>query len=221
MAIHAASREAGTAPVSVDLRDQAAWPILEGASGTVILRHPDRLDELAQARLLEHLPPELRCIAISDTLKPLIPALRRRIATVEVPVPPLRARGEDAVLLARHFAHASAERFGRSPVRLTAAAEAAIRATLWPDEVRGLALAVERAVLLADDGLIDAATLAPPLPVPDPVSHAVENGFDLSEAERAVIAAALREHRHNVTRAATALGLSRGALYRRMARYGL
>ncbi|MCI1143944.1 hypothetical protein MOP88_19365 [Sphingomonas sp. WKB10] len=36
-----------------------------------------------------------------------------------------------------------------------------------------------------------------------------------------MIEAALREHRHNVTQAATALGLSRGALYRRMARYGL
>jgi transcriptional regulator of acetoin/glycerol metabolism len=36
-----------------------------------------------------------------------------------------------------------------------------------------------------------------------------------------MIEAALREHRHNVTHAAAALGLSRGALYRRMARYGL
>jgi DNA-binding NtrC family response regulator len=221
MAIHAASREASTAPVRVDLRDPTAWSLLAGASGTVLLRHPDRLDEIAQARLLDHLPPHLRCIAISDTLDALIPALQRRIATVEVPVPPLSRRGEDAVLLARHFAQMAAERFGRHPVQLTAAAEAAIRATRWPDEVRGLALAIERAVLLADGGLIDAATLGPPLPVPDPASHTVEKGFDLSEAEKAVVAAALREHRHNVTRAAAALGLSRGALYRRMARYGL
>jgi transcriptional regulator of acetoin/glycerol metabolism len=45
--------------------------------------------------------------------------------------------------------------------------------------------------------------------------------FDLADSERAMIAAALREHRHNVTHAAAALGLTRGALYRRMERYGL
>lgn len=45
--------------------------------------------------------------------------------------------------------------------------------------------------------------------------------FDLAENEKAVIAAALREHGHNITQAATALGLSRGALYRRLERHGL
>ncbi len=48
-----------------------------------------------------------------------------------------------------------------------------------------------------------------------------DSGFDLSDAERAMVEAALRQHHHNVTQAAAALDLSRGALYRRMARYGL
>jgi DNA-binding NtrC family response regulator len=217
-AVHAASPDAASPLLRVDLRDDAAWNRLDEAIGTVLLRYPDRLDAVAQARLLDRLPATVRSIAIADSIEPLTPALLRRLGTVEIPVPPLAARGDDAVLLARHFARVAAERFARPPARLTEAAEAAVRAAAWPDEVRGLALAVERAVLLTEDGTITAAALAPP--VPAPVAAAQAGGFDLDDAERAVIAAALREHRHNVTQAAAALGLSRGALYRRMARHG-
>lgn len=88
--------------------------------------------------------------------------------------------------------------------------------------MRGLALAVERAVLLAEDGTIDAAALAAPATLAAPrLAEGADASFDLTDAERAMIEAALREHRHNVTHAAAALGLSRGALYRRMARHGL
>lgn len=221
LAIHAASPDAAAAPVRIDLRDAAAWERLDGATGSAILRHPDALDPVAQARLLDRLPAALRCFAIADTTVPLTPALRRRLATVEVAVPPLGERGDDAVLLARHFARVAAARFERPQARLTAAAEAAIRIAVWPDEVRGLALAVERAVLLSNDGLVDAAALAPPAAVALPSVAVPDASFDLTDAERVMIEAALREHRHNVTHAATALGLSRGALYRRMARYGL
>lgn len=219
LAVHAASSFAGTEALRIDLRDEAAWAHLPGAVGTVILRHPDRLDEVTQARLLDRLPQAVRCIAIADHPGALVPALRRRIATVEIVVPPLGAREGDAVLLARHFARSAAERYGRPQPRLTQAAEDTIAATVWDDEVRGLALAIERAVLLAEDGTIDAAALA--LPVLPVLAASPESGFDLTDAERAMIEAALREHRHNVTHAAAALGLSRGALYRRMARHGL
>jgi DNA-binding NtrC family response regulator len=219
MAVHAASGQGGGEPPRIDLRDDSAWARLQDGTDTVILRYPDKLSEVAQARLLDRLPPALRCIAIADDLAALTPALRRRIATVEIAVPPLDRREGDGVLLARHFARLAAERFGRPVPCLTAAAEEAIRATVWDDEVRGLALAIERAVLLAEDGTIDAAALA--LRVTPPAPGSGEASFDLTDAEKAMIEAALREHRHNVTHAAAALGLSRGALYRRMARYGL
>lgn len=219
-AIHAASPDAARAAPRIDLRDVDAWTRIGEAEGVVILRHPDRIDPVAQDRLLDRLSPSLRCIAVADSVAGLNPALRRRIATVEVAMPPLALRENDALLLARHFVAAAAERFGRPAARLTPAAEAAVQMTDWPDEVRGLAMAMERAVLLADGDAIDAAALALPMPVPLDAPQA-EIRFDLSDAERAMIEAALREHRHNVTQAATALGLSRGALYRRMARYGL
>jgi DNA-binding NtrC family response regulator len=219
-AIHAASPEALHSASRIDLRRGDHLDRVREATGTVILRHADQLDRIAQETLLDHLPPAVRCIAIADTVEAVVPALRRRIATVEVAVPSLAARGDDVVLLARHFARVAAERFGKCGATLTPASETMVRTVRWADEVRGLALAVERAVILADDAVIDTALLAP-LNAIEPAFSAVEPSFDLTDAEKVMIEAALREHRHNVTHAASALGLSRGALYRRMARYGL
>ena len=88
--------------------------------------------------------------------------------------------------------------------------------------MRGLAAAVERAVLLGEDGTIDTGALALGAPSPTPGADRNEtSSYDLDRSERAMIAAALAEHHHNVSRAAKALGLSRGALYRRMERHGL
>lgn len=171
--------------------------------------------------MLDRLKPQDRFIAIADAPHAIIPALARRIATVEIAAPTLAERRADLPVLARHFARRAAERHGRPLPRFTPAAEALFAHAVWPDQVRGLAAAIERALLLGEDGVIDAALLAPaPLTVaqglaPSPAS------FDLDQSERSMIEAALIQHHHNVTQAAQALGLSRGALYRRMARHGL
>jgi DNA-binding NtrC family response regulator len=218
-ALHAASPHAGAAMPAIDLRDDAAWGAIDGSAPTLLLRHPDRLGEVAQARLLARIAPATRCIAIADDAGAILPALGRRIATVEIAVPPLAQREGDALLLARHFARLAAARYGRRVPAFTAAAEARILSGPWADEVRGLSAAVERAILLGEGEVID-ATLLGTLPVTAAV-EAPAARFDLDENERAVIEAALLEHRHNVSHAAAALGLSRGALYRRMARHGL
>ena len=219
--IHAASTRSAEPVIRIDLRDAEGWARLGGDGGTLLLRHPDRLNEVEQARLLDRLPENARIIAVADDAAAIGPALARRVAAVEIALPPLSARGDDALLLARHFARVAAERHGRPVPHLTQAAETAVLRSDWPDQVRGLAAAVERAVLLGEGEAIDAALLLPPaLPSP-PECAPGSSRFDLEENERAVIEAALREHHHNVTHAATALGLSRGALYRRMERYGL
>lgn len=219
-AIHAASPDAAMPVSRVDVRDPARLAALADATGTVLLRHPDALDPVAQDSLADRLAPGLRCLTVAATVDGLTPALRRRLATVELAMPPLARRGDDVLRLARHFARIAADRFGRPQPVFTPAAEAALRVALWPDEVRGLALAVERAVVLAEDGRIDTAMLDPAGPAcADSAPPAPR--FDLTDAEQTMIHAALKEHGHNVSRAAAALGLSRGALYRRMARYGL
>jgi len=219
-ALHAASLDAGTKPSRIDMTDPDQWLALDHAAGTIVLRHADRLAAHAQARLLDRLMPGLRCITIVDDVAPLSPALRRRLCTIEIVVPSLAERREDAVLLARHFASVAGETYGHAAPRLTPAAEAFVAITDWPDEVRGLALAIERAVLLSDDGLIDVAAIRPASPVAGP-GGVTAPAFGMQDAEKLMIEAALKEHRHNVSRAAAALGLSRGTLYRRMAQHGL
>jgi DNA-binding NtrC family response regulator len=218
-ALHAASAHASTPLTTIDLRDTASWSRIAEVRGSLLLRHPDRLGDVEQDRLRHLLPEAARCIAIADRCAAMTPALARRIATIEIAVPRLADRGEDVLLLARHFLRLAGERYGRAGMRLTPASEAAVLAADWPDEVRGLAAAIERAVLLGDGESIEAADLvASPIAAspPEPTAR-----FDLDENERAIIEAALREHHHNVSHAAAALGLSRGALYRRMARHGL
>ena len=221
LAVHAASADAHNSPLRIDLRQEGALEGIVDASGSVILRYPNRLDELSQDRLAELLPENTRAIAIADRADALSPALRRRIATIELPVPSLAQRREDIPILARHFLNDAADRFGRAAPRLTEAAETALREAQWPDEVRGLAAEMERAVLLSDDGTIDTGALSlGARAVAAPADQSAPS-FDLDRTEKAMIAAALAEHHHNVSQAAKALGLSRGALYRRMERHGL
>jgi DNA-binding NtrC family response regulator len=226
-AVHAASADAGNAPLLIDLREKGAIERIADAAGSVILRYPDRLDELAQDRLSGQLSEHVRPIAIADRLDALAPALRRRIATIELRVPALAHRRTDIPILARHFLTLAAERFGRPAPHLTEAAKTALSEADWPDEVRGLAAEMERALLLWDDGPMDTGSLsvgAPPIGAAVGAANAAEDStpsFDLDRTEKALIVAALAEQHHNVSHAAKALGLSRGALYRRMERHGL
>ena len=222
LAVHAASADAENMPLRIDLREQGALDAIGDAQGSVILRYPERLDELAQDRLAGLLSERVRPIAITDRIDALSPSLRRRIATIELALPPLAQRRVDIPILARHFVADASARFGRAAPRLTEAAETALREADWPDQVRGLAAEVERAVLLADDGIIDtgALSIGAPIAASDPAERNTPS-FDLDRTEKAMIAAALAEHHHNVSHAAKALGLSRGALYRRMERHGL
>ncbi|MGB3472785.1 MAG: response regulator, partial [Erythrobacter sp.] len=224
LALHTSSAHASQDAVWVDLRDDAQWAQFAEIHGTLILRHVDRLEEIAQQRLLSALPPRARLIAIVDDLDLIVPALRRQIAVVELRVPPLAERGEDVVLLARHFLRLAADRYGGPLLPLSESAVDAIRAARWDDEVRGLALAAERAVLLADGEMIGpeafaAVALPPPIAAPNG-SPAASAKFDLDQTEKALIQAALREYGHNISHAAQALGLSRASLYRRMERHG-
>jgi DNA-binding NtrC family response regulator len=88
----------------------------------------------------------------------------------------------------------------------------------WPGNVRELRHAVERAVLMAQDDIVDAAALELR---PKADGSAKLDDMTLEEAERFLIRKTLGRCDGNVSRAAEALGLSRSALYRRIQQYGL
>jgi DNA-binding NtrC family response regulator len=141
-----------------------------------------------------------------------------RLNTIEVRLPPLRDRPEDLVPLTDHFLAHHARRYRRGELRLGEAALGALRRYDWPGNVRELEHAVERAVLLAKGDVIGPEDLG--LGVPASAVVRLED-LTLEEVERVLIRKALARAGGNVTEAAAVLGLSRSALYRRLAKHGL
>jgi DNA-binding NtrC family response regulator len=142
-----------------------------------------------------------------------------RLNTVEVRLPPLRERGEDIALLARHFLSQYAKRYRKPIFNFSDDALGALAAYEFPGNVRELDHAVERSVLMARGEQVDVADLglANGRTAPD---RALEE-MSLDEVECFLIKKTLARFDGNVALAAEALGLSRSALYRRLQRYGL
>ena len=131
-----------------------------------------------------------------------------RLNVIEIALPPLAERRSDVLPLAQHFLA------GRA--MLGDAAREALLAHNWPGNVRELKNVIERAALLAGGAVVTPELLA--LPALPAVTHSLRN---LDEPSREAVVAALAREQGVVSRAASALGLSRQALYRRMERYGL
>ena len=145
-----------------------------------------------------------------------------RLNTVEIHLPPLRARREDIPELVAHYVAFYERKYGKAAKPVSADAMAALVEYSWPGNVRALRHAVERAVILAAGDAYEVAdfSLATPGAPAAPGSPGAGD-FNLERIERTTIAAALEAHGYNISHTANALGLTRAALYRRMEKYGL
>jgi DNA-binding NtrC family response regulator len=140
-----------------------------------------------------------------------------RLNTIEIKVPPLRERREDIRPLAEHFLRRYATRYRKPVAGFEADAVEALETHAWPGNVRELDHALERAVLLAQSGLIRSGELG--LRASSGLPRLED--LPLEEVERVLIRKALERHGGNVSQAAKSLGLSRSALYRRLQQHGL
>jgi DNA-binding NtrC family response regulator len=141
-----------------------------------------------------------------------------RINTIELHLPPLRERREDVPPLAMHFLRRHAARYRKHLTAFDPGAMQLLLEHAWPGNIRELDHAIERAVLLAQSEQIRGADLA--LRGASTAAPRLEE-LTLEEVERLLIQKALSRYDGNVSRAAQALGLSRSALYRRIAAYEL
>lgn len=226
--------------------DAAVGPIETAENGTLLLDEIAELPTALQARLLSVIegrrlrrtgsrsetPIRARFIATTNrdphdmiAAGALRADLYYRLNVLGLHMPSLRDCEDDAVLLARHFAAATARRYGRPAPILTDGAEAAIARYRWPGNVRELAHLIERAVLLDRNSGIGARDL--PLvadAVPDDKASSGDDGLEgisLGAAERRLMVAALERARGNVSAAARALGITRMAMRYRMQKHGL
>lgn len=141
-----------------------------------------------------------------------------RLNTVEIHLPALRERREDIPVLSTHFLTQYASRYRRSIKAIDPAALQSMLQYGWPGNVRELEHTMERAVLMCRAEQIQTADLG--LASPRSQAQNLEE-LSLEAVESILIRKALQRFQGNVSQAAEALGLSRGALYRRMEKYGL
>ncbi len=150
------------------------------------------------------------------------PDLLFRLNTVEIHLPPLRDRREDIPALAGHFVSRYAARYRRQVQGFEPTAMQGMLAYAWPGNVRELDHTMERAVLMARGAKLTNADLG--LELKHGGAQSLKQAIDelsLEQVEAMLVRKALSRSSGNVSQAAEALGLSRGALYRRMEKHGL
>ncbi len=141
-----------------------------------------------------------------------------RLNTVTIEIPPLRERGEDILLLAESFLERYKEKYRKPLSSFSSKAKDLLLSYEWPGNVRELDHAVEKAVLLSEEGEVQPSRLG--------LSNAKTGSYSLDEmslddVEKYYIQRALKRYGGNATDAAKALGLSRSAFYRRLQRHDL
>ncbi|HYC58471.1 MAG TPA: sigma-54 dependent transcriptional regulator [Thermoanaerobaculia bacterium] len=146
-----------------------------------------------------------------------------RLNVIPIEVPPLRARGNDIVLLAEHFLRRFAAEEAQAKKRLSASGVAKLKAYHWPGNVRELRNVIERLAILLPGETIDAEDIH--LGTRAEVAPEIASNLPLKEArdefERQYILSRLRDYAGNVSRTADALGVERSNLYRKLHAYGI
>jgi Nif-specific regulatory protein len=148
-----------------------------------------------------------------------------RLNVVTLELPPLRARGDDVMLLAEHFLREFSKRAGRRVPKFSAAARKRLESHTWPGNVRELRNLMERLAYLTTGERIEAEDLAFILSPSAGTQAAIGAGLNLNDAthefQRKHVQQAIDAARGNVSQAAKNLGVHRSNLYRKMRQLGM
>jgi len=147
-----------------------------------------------------------------------------RLNVIPFLVPPLRERSEDIAVLARFFLSEFSSEYGKKSRELSDAAMDILQRYPWPGNVRELRNLVERLVIVCPQARIEPHHLPPELfrGVAESPQHPYSTLHEARSAyEREFILRKLQEHRWNMTQTASALGLERSHLYRKMKSLGI
>jgi transcriptional regulator with PAS, ATPase and Fis domain len=144
-----------------------------------------------------------------------------RINTVEIMVPPLRKRGNDIILLAKHFCWLYSNKYMKPVPEFDTKALEKLLNHHYPGNVRELQYIIERAVIMTDGDSLEAQDL-----IFSPIesvlaAEAEQPEMKLSAVEKNTILKVIEKHNGNITKAAKELGLTRTALYRRLSKYDI
>jgi DNA-binding NtrC family response regulator len=222
-----------------DARTDRAGKFEAADKGTLFLDEIGNLSYPLQAKLLTALqsrkvtrvgsnssiPIDIRLI--SATNKDLFKSVQNgdfredllyRINTIHIEVPPLRERREDIVLLSNFFLEKFSKKYNKSGLILSEKAKSKLENYTWPGNVRELQHAIEKAVILSDNEILqdyDFQTRG----IED--KAAMIDSISLEEMEKILIEKSLQRHNRNMSVTADQLGITRPTLYSKMKKYGL
>lgn len=146
-----------------------------------------------------------------------------RLNVITMQMPPLRNRGQDILLLANYFRQMTEKRYALPHHEFDASALMAIQHYHWPGNVREMRHQISRAVLMCTQPVISAQALGLPQASQVAVSAlgASDAPMTLEDAEKAMLLSALEQARHNVSKAARILGITRMTMRYRMDKHGI
>ena len=139
-----------------------------------------------------------------------------RVNTIEIHVPPLRERADDIPAITAHYSQLYARKYNKPEPRFDSLALERLKRYPWPGNIRELRHAIERAVIMSEDGKPSLDGL-----VPIAQGAAEPATLNLEALEKQAILKAIAQHQGNLSQAAQSLGLGRTTLYRKMTRYGI
>lgn len=223
-----------------DARDDREGRFEAANGGTLFLDEIGNISLHQQAKLLSVLqnrqvvrlgtneprPVDIRLICATNVPLPELANESRfrkdliyRINTVEITVPPLRKRGADVLLLARHFISLYCNKYLKPSLELDKSAKEKLLAYHYPGNVRELQYAVERAVIMGEGDVLSAKDILFSPIESAPAEEAEQS--NLSEVEKATILKVIEKNSGNISKAAKELGITRTALYRRLSKYDI
>jgi DNA-binding NtrC family response regulator len=141
-----------------------------------------------------------------------------RVNTIHIELPPLRQRSEDIPQLAGFFLHKLAAKYNRTDLSFSDEAVDRLKNYAWPGNVRELQHAIEKAVILSDgdilrpDDFYMRETETPTIKT---------EKLSLEDAERLLIANAIKRNSGNLSLVAAELGITRPTLYSKIKKYDL
>lgn len=202
--------------------------------GNISLHQQAKLLSVLQNRQIsrigsnELIPIDIRLICATNVSLPELANENRfrkdliyRINTVEIIMPPLRKRGNDIVLLAKHFGKMYSNKYMKPTPDFDKKAIEKLLSYNYPGNVRELQYTIERAVIMADGSMLQPKDLIfSPIEIPS-TSQNEPAELKLSAIEKNTILKVIEKHNGNITKAAKELGLTRTALYRRLSKYDL
>lgn len=201
--------------------------------GNISLRQQARLLTVLQNRTItplgsnEAVPVDIRLICatnlkiseLSDESK-FRKDLIYRINTVDIVIPPLRARGTDITLLTRYFLNFYSEKYSKGPFKTEKSFLEKLKKHPFPGNVRELQYIVERAVIMSENTILADKDLLFSAIESAPNKQELDD-LRLETVEKNTILKVIDKNKGNISKSAKELGITRAALYRRLDKYDL